>query len=55
MLHLPLRGKEPQRQVGKDMTLTSGSLGGVMGSSVAQNVREDSIPSLGAIFLIVIA
>ena len=46
-----LSGKESHTQVGVDMVVTSGSLGGVMVSILAWNARDvDSILSLGAIF-----
>ena len=48
-----LSGKEPHRQVGVSMVVTSGSLGGVMVSTLDQNAKDVcSIPALGAIFLI---
>ena len=46
-----LSSKEPQREVGVDRVMTSGSLGGVM----VWNTRDvGSIPALGAIFPIFI-
>ena len=50
-----LSGKEPHRQVGLDRIITSGRLGGLMVSTMAQNTRAmGSTPALGAIFLILI-
>ena len=46
-----LSGKEPHRQVGVGRVGTSGSLGGIIVSTLSQNARDlGSIPTLGAIF-----
>ena len=48
-------GKEPHGQAGVGMVLTSGSLGGVIVSTLARNARDvGSIPALGTIFPIFI-
>ena len=50
-----LSGKEPHRQVGMGRVMTSGSLGGVMLSTLAQNARDiGSMSTLGTIFPIFI-
>ena len=50
-----LSGKEPHRQAGIGKVVTSGSLGDVMVSTLAQNARGvGSIPALGTIFPIFI-
>ena len=50
---LPVSGKEPYRQVGVGKVIRSGSLGGVMVSTLARNARDMGlIASLGAIFSI---
>ena len=50
-----LPGKEPHRQVGVGSMVTSGSLGSLMVSTLAQNARGvGSIPTLGPIFHIFI-
>ena len=46
-----LSGKEPHKEVDIDRVIASGSLGGVIVSSVARTAKElGSIPTLGAIF-----
>ena len=46
---------KPHIQVGMGRVVTSGSLGSVMVSTLAQNVRDvDSIPTLGTLFLLFI-
>ena len=53
MIFLP--GKGPHKQVGMGRVVTSGSLGGVMFRTLAQNARDVGlIPTLGAIFPIFI-
>ena len=46
-----LSDKEPHTQVGVGCVVTSGSLGGVIASTVLENTRDvGSIPNLGRIF-----
>ena len=55
MVSTDFLGKEPHRQVDVDSVVTSGSLGGVMVSTLAWNASDvDPIPALGAIFPIFI-
>ena len=47
--------KEPHRQVGVGRVMTSGSLGGVMVSTLAQNSKDArSVSALGTVFPIFI-
>ena len=51
VLCIDLSGKEPNRQVGVDRVVASGSLGDVMVSALPRNANNvGSIPVLGAIF-----
>ena len=50
-----LSGKKPHGQVGMGIVMTSGSLGCIMFSTLAQNARDvDSIPALGIVLPIFI-
>ena len=51
LVRTDLSSKEPHRQVGVGRMVTSGSLGGIMVSTLARNARDvRSIPTVGAIF-----